>query len=31
MIAQKNAVFVKSISCTDQWFPKIPKHGQKMN
>ena len=27
--AQKHAVFVKPISCTDQWFWIIPKHGQK--
>ncbi len=27
--AQKHAVFVMSFSCTDQWFQKIPKHGQK--
>jgi hypothetical protein len=27
--AQKHAVFVKLISCTDRWFREIPKHGQK--
>jgi hypothetical protein len=27
--AQKHAVFVKPISCTDRWFREIPEHGQK--